>query len=172
MSSWLSACAGVIAATIPVVGFVLTFTANRRAQHERVLTLTAESGTLPIAADRHMIGAVFEPRSKLPKGQPVILTGDQIAALFRVLWYFQRVDAVYQSLRPPLRGRRFTRTRSLFLDAIGGMAQIWVSSVAYALEDEANRNDDTACSVHGLLHLSDEYGRLSAQRERQIRPGG
>jgi len=171
MSSWLSACAGVIAATIPVVGFVLTFTANRRAQHERVLTLTAESGTLPIAADRHMIGAVFEPRSKLPKGQPVILTGTRSrlssacsgtssASTPSISRYAHRYGE-----GSSLAHGRSSLTRSVGWHRYGCL-------LFYALEDEANRNVDTACSVHGLLHLSDEYGRLSAQRERQIRPGG
>lgn len=169
MSSWLNAYAGVMAATIPVFGFVFTFAANRRAQYDRVLMLTAESGASPIAGDRHTIGLVFEPPSKLPEGQPVTLTGDQIAALFRVLWYFDRVDGVYRSLRPPLRESRITRTRSLVLDTIGGMAQIWVTYLGHAIEDEAGRLVETADSVEGLRHLSEEHARLSAQRERKRR---
>lgn len=169
MTSWLNAYAAVIAVTVPVVGFVFTFTANRRAQYDRVLMLTAESGALPLAGDRHTIGLVFEPTSKLAEGQPVTLTGDQIAALFRVLWYFDRVDGVYRSLRPPLHESRITRTRSLVLDTIGGMAQIWVTYLGYAIEDEASRPVETADSVEGLRHLSQEYARLWVQRERKRR---
>lgn len=169
MSSWLSAYAGVMAAAIPVVGFLFTFTANRRAQYDRVLMLTAESGTVPIAVDRHTIGLAFEPTSKLPGGQPVTLTADQIADLFRVLWYFDRVEGVYRSLRPPLHESRITRARSLVLDTIGGMAQIWVTYLGYAIEDEAGRPVETADSVEGLHHLSEEHARLCAQRQRKRR---
>jgi hypothetical protein len=113
MITWLSAGEGLVAAAIAVIGSVFTFTTNRRAQYDRVLTLTAESATSPIADDRHIIGKVFEPPSKLPGDRPVLLTQDEIAALFRVLWYVQRVDALYASLRPSLRARHFGRARAL-----------------------------------------------------------
>jgi hypothetical protein len=61
MSVWISAWAALVAATIPLVGAVYTFTANRRAQYDRVLALASESGTAPISVDRHVIGTAFEP---------------------------------------------------------------------------------------------------------------
>ena len=45
MITWLSAGEGLVAAAIAVIGVVFTFTANRRAQYDRVLALTAESAT-------------------------------------------------------------------------------------------------------------------------------
>ena len=111
MVTWPTAGEGLVATAIAVIGSVFTFAANRRAQYDRVLALTAESATPPIADDRHMIGNVFEPPSKLPDDRPVLLTQDEIAALFRVLWYVQRVDALYASLHPPLRGGRIGRAR-------------------------------------------------------------
>ena len=50
--------------------------------------------------------------------RPVVLAEDEIAALFRVLWYVQRIDALYQSLRFPcgqdtsVAFRRFSLSRS------------------------------------------------------------
>ena len=87
MNTWLSVGEGLIAAAIAVIGSVFTYTANRRAEYDRVLALTAESATSPIAEDRHTIGKVFEPASKLPRNRPIVLVEDEIAALFRVLWY-------------------------------------------------------------------------------------
>jgi hypothetical protein len=106
MSSWLTVGEGVLAASISVVGLVFTFSSNRRAQYDRVLKLTAESGVPPIAEDRHVIGLVFEPQSKLPANRAVTLSEHEIAALFRVLWYFQRVDPLYKSLQPTIVGRK------------------------------------------------------------------
>jgi hypothetical protein len=76
MNAWLSVGEGLIATAIAVIGSVFTFTANRRAEYDRVMALTAESATPPIAEDRHTIGKVFEPLSKLPRNRPVVLDED------------------------------------------------------------------------------------------------
>jgi hypothetical protein len=168
MNSWLTAGEGVLAASIPVVGLVFTFTANRRAQYDRVLTLTAESSAPPIADDRHAVGLVFEPQSKLTRDQPVTLPEKDIAALFRVLWYFQRIDAVYESLRPPIWTSRITRTQALFLNSIGTTLNTWVNYVGYELADAAGRPVASSHSAQGLRHLSHEYDLLRARREPSV----
>lgn len=66
MNTWLSIGEGLIATAIAVIGSVFTYTTNRRAEYDRVLALTAESETSPIAEDRHTIGKVFEPLAKRP----------------------------------------------------------------------------------------------------------
>jgi hypothetical protein len=48
MGGWPTAGEGLVTVAIPVVGVLFTFTANRRAQYDRVLALVAESGTPPI----------------------------------------------------------------------------------------------------------------------------
>lgn len=169
MISWLSTGEGLVAAAIAVIGSVFTFAANRRAQYDRVLALTAESATPPIADDRHMIGTVFEPLSKLPDGRPVLLTHDDIAALFRVLWYVQRVDALYASLHPPLRPRRISRAQALLLDSIGADLEAWQRYVALDLEDPDSHQVVVTSSARGLNHLSEAYERLNTQR--RITPG-
>ena len=124
-----------LAASISVVGLFFTFSSNRRAQYDRVLKLTAESGMPPIAEDRHVIGLVFEPQSKLAANRAVTLSDHEIAALFRVLWYSQRVDALYKSLRPLLRARMITRSQALILDSLGPTLDIWANYIGYKLID-------------------------------------
>jgi hypothetical protein len=166
MITWLSTGEGLVAAAIAVIGSVFTFTANRRAQYDRVLTLTAESATSPIADDRHIIGKVFEPLSKLPHSRPVLLTEDEIAALFRVLWYVQRVDALYASLHPPLQGRRIGRAQALLLDSISTDLEAWQAYVALDLEDSASHRVEVTSSARGLWHLTTQYERLRTQPKR------
>ena len=169
MIAWLSAGEGLVAAAIAVIGSVFTLTANRRAQYDRVLALTAESATAPIADDRHIIGKVFEPPSKLPGDRPVLLTQDEVAALFRVLWYVQRVDALYASLHPPLRVRRIGRTRALLLDSISADLEAWKGYVALDLEDPDSHQVVVTSSARGLRHLSEAYERLCTQRAHNSR---
>ncbi len=164
MITWLSAGEGLVAAAIAVIGSVFTFTANKRAQYDRALALTAESAASPIADDRHIIGKVFEPLSKIPGDRPVLLTQDEIAALFRVLWYVQRVDALYASLRPALRARRIGRAQALLLDSIGADLEAWQSYVALDLEDPDSHQVVVTSSARGLNHLSEAYERLRTQR--------
>jgi hypothetical protein len=62
-----------------------------------------------------------------PPSRAVTLSEREIAALFRVLWYFQRVDALYKSLRPLLWPRRITRSQALILDSIGPTLDTWAN---------------------------------------------
>ena len=157
MVTWLTAGEGLVATAIAVIGSVFTFAANRRAQYDCVLALTAESATPPIADDRHMIGNVFEPPSKLPDDRPVLLTQDEIAALFRVLWYVQRVDALYASLHPPLRGGRIGRAQALLLESISADLEAWQGYVALDLEGPGSNQVVVTSSARGLHHLSEAY---------------
>jgi hypothetical protein len=157
MSSWLTVGEGVLAASISVVGLVFTFSSNRRAQYDRVLKLTAESGMPPIAEDRHVIGLVFEPQSKLPANRAVTLSEHEIAALFRVLWYFQRVDALYKSLQPPLWAGRITRSQALILDSLGPALGIWAKYIGYKLIDADGCSIETDGGDEGLCSLSSQF---------------
>lgn len=100
MNSWLTVGEGLVAASISVVGVLFTASANRRAQYDRVLTLVAESGSQPLANDRHVIGLRFEPEPKLARGGVLVLSDDEVAALFRVLWYFERAERPFQIFAP------------------------------------------------------------------------
>jgi hypothetical protein len=155
MISWLTAGEGLVAAAIAVIGSIFTFAANRRAQYDRVLALTAESA--------------FEPPSKLPDGRPVLLTHDEIAALFRMLWYVQRVDALYASLRPPLRAERTGRAQALLLDSIGADLEAWQGYIALDLEDPDSHQVAVTSSARGLNHLSEAYERLRTRQ--RMTPG-
>lgn len=166
MSSWLTAGEGVLAASISVVGLVFTFSSNRRAQYDRVLKLTAESGMRPIADDRHVIGLVFEPQSKLAADRIVMLSEQEIAALFRVLWYFQRVDALYESLRPPLWAQRITRSQALILDSIGPTLAIWANYIGYKLKDADGCEVETSGADEGLCNLSSQFRSWEKRRSR------
>ena len=165
MNTWLSIGEGLIATAIAVIGSVFTYTATRRAEYDRVLALTAESATSPIAEDRHTIGKVFEPLSKLPRERPIALKEDEIAALFRVLWYVQRIDALYQSLRSPLRASHIGRIQALLLNSIAADLETWQSYLDLDLEDTNSRQVAVTSSAQGLRHLSGEYGRLHPETE-------
>lgn len=170
MITWLSAGEGLVAAAIAVIGSAFTFSANRRAQYDHVLALTAESASSPIADDRHTIGKVFEPPSKLPADRPVVLTQDEIAALFRVLWYVQRVDALYASLHPPFWVKRIGRAQALLLDSVSADLEAWQGYVVLDLEDPDSQQVVATSSARGLWHLSEAYERLRAQRAHNPGP--
>jgi hypothetical protein len=147
MNAWLSVGEGLMATAIAVIGSVFTYTANRRAEYDRVLALTAESATSPIAEDRHTIGKVFEPLSKLPRNRPVVLEEGEIAALFRVLWYVQRVDALYRSLRSILWTRHIGRIQALLLDCKYSEI-VWLP---------AGRSASTSTNADALTGLPNTY---------------
>jgi hypothetical protein len=149
---------------VPAVGLVYTYLANRRSQYDRVLALTAESGVPPIADDRHVAGMAFEPLSKHPRGQPVRLNEPEMRAVFNVLWYFERVDALYLSLRPALRSSRITRTQALLLDSLGGAVTTWTSYLHLSWVDEAGNKVEADDAISPLSHLTDERIRLAARR--------
>ena len=150
MNAWLSVGEGLIATAIAVIGSLFTYTANRRAEYDRVLALTAESATSPIAEDRHTIGKAFEPLSKLPRNQPIVLDESENAALFRVLWYVQRIDALYQSLRSPLWAKHIGRIQALLLDSVAADLETWQSYLDLELEDTDSRQVVVTSSARGL----------------------
>lgn len=155
MGNWLVTFEGLVAAAIPAAGFVYTYTVNRRSQYDRVLALTAQVSTSPIAKDRHVAGTAFEPTSVRDPAKPVTLHEREIKAVYNVLWYFERVDAVYVSLRPLIRSKRITRVQALLLDTLATAMTVWMT---YASE-----------AAPCLRHLADEYARLQEQRSRRGR---
>ena len=90
----MAAAEGFAGVAIPAVGLLYTYTANRRAQYDRVLVMTDQSCTSPISDDRHVAGTAFEPTWKHPPGEPVKLSEAEIKAVFNVLWPRQRVVCV------------------------------------------------------------------------------
>lgn len=174
MSNWLGVVEGLLAAAVPVAGLVYTYLANRRGQYDRVLALTAESGLPPVADDRHVAGTAFEPLSRYPAGQPVRLREAEIKAIFNVLWYFGRADALYLSLRPVLRPNRITRTQALLLDSLGSALISWVMYLELPWSDEAGHEVKADGTGVPLRHLAAERARLAARRAqgRSHREGG
>ena len=136
MSNWLNAAEGLVAGAVAVVGFIYTYATGRRSQYDRVLGLAAESGKPPVADDRHVAGMAFEPLSKHPQGQSVQLKEAEIKAVFSVLWYFERVNALYVSLRPMLRRERITRTQAVLLDSLGSALNAWEAYLHFKWVDE------------------------------------
>jgi len=166
MTSWLSVLEGLVAAAIPAVGLVYTYSANRRSQYDRVLTVIEQSCTPPVADDRHLAGTAFEPSSKHQFGQPVKLNEAEIKAVFNVLWYFDRADAMYISLRPPLWPVRIARTQALLLDSLAAAVTTWTGYLSLTWTDEDGRQIDATDATHGLRHLASENARLPARRSR------
>jgi hypothetical protein len=166
MSNWLGILEGLVVGAVSVVGLVYTYLANRRSQYDRVLTLTAESGLPPVAEDRHIAGTAFEPLSKHPLGQPVRLSAEEIKAVFNVLWYFERLDALYLSLRPALRPNRITRTQALLLDSLGSSVTTWTNYLNRGWADEAGHVVEADDTTGPLRHLAEECVHLAARRTR------
>lgn len=167
MSNWLSTGQSLVAATIPLVGFVYTYAINRRSQYERVLELTGQVSTPPIAEDRHVVGTAFEPLSKHKSGHPVSLGEAEIKSLFNVLWYFQRADAVYVSLRPLLRPSRITRVQALLLDTLASAVNVWTGYLNLDWVDVTGQPVDATDVTPFLQHLACEHARLQARRARR-----
>jgi hypothetical protein len=167
VSNWLGVIEGVVAGTVPVVGLIYTYLANRRGQYDRVLTLAAESGLPPVAEDRHVAGMAFEPMTQRLPGQGVRLSAEEIKAAYNVLWYFERVDALYRSLRPAARPNQITRTQALLLDSLGSALHVWTGYFGLSWVDEAGQDVGTDDTSGPLQHLAIERGRLTARRARQ-----
>jgi hypothetical protein len=156
MGNWLGVLEGVVAGTVPTVGLLYTYLVNRRSQYDRLLAFIAESGMPPVSEDRHVAGMAFEPPSKHLPGQVVRLTEAEIKAVFNVLWYFERVDALYQSLRPALRPDSITRTQSLLLDSLGSSVSSWAPYLVLKWVDEAGHLVDVSDTTGSLRHLAAE----------------
>lgn len=164
MSNWLGVVEGLVAGAVPVAGLIYTYLANRRSQYDRVLALTAESGMPPVAEDRHVAGMAFEPVSRHQPGQPVRLSDPEIKAVFNVLWYFERVDALYRSLRPAIRPDRIARTQALLLDSLGSAVESWTKYLDLTWADEEGHQLEADDTTGPLRHLNDERTRLAARR--------
>ena len=166
MASLLVVAEGALAVAVPLVGLVFTANANKRAQYDRVLTFVAESGTSPIADDRHAIGTVFEPIERRTGDKPVVLSEEQIGALFRVLWYFERVNAMYRSLAPWPWPRHITRPQAIFLDSLGPTLKTWFGYVSkHKLEDAGGEPIDVSGTSEGLENLVTALAWLHRRRE-------
>ena len=88
-------------------------------------------------------------------------------AVFNVLWYFERVDALYLSLRPLLQPNRITRTQALLLDSLGGAVTTWTGYLRLNWVDEAGNKVEADDTVGPLGHLADERIRLAARRTKR-----
>jgi hypothetical protein len=161
MGNWLSATEGLVAGAVAVVGFLYTYASGRRSQYDRVLSLTAESGRPPVADDRHIAGMAFEPLSKHLPGQPVQLKEAEIKAVFGVLWYFERVSALYVSLSPMLRRKHITRTQTVLLDSLGSALTSWETYLRFKWVDEDGEDIEKDLATIGpLCNLIDKHERV------------
>lgn len=165
--NWPKTFEGLVSAGIPVAGFVYTYTVNRRAQYERVLALTAQVSTPPIADDRDVAGTAFEPTFLRAPGSKVTLDQDAIKAVYNVLWYFERAYAVYVSLRPPLGSRRITRSQALLLDTLASAIDVWVVYLGFTWVDVSGNDVDAHEVIPFLEKLAREHARLQEQRSRR-----
>jgi len=163
MTNWLSVVEGLVAAAIPTVGLVYTYSANRRSQYDRVLAVVEQSCTPPVADDRHLAGTAFEPTSRHQPGQVVSLGEAEIKAVFNVLWYFQRAYAMYVSLRPPVWRARITRTQALLLDSLASPLTTWIGYLSLKWVDQDGCEVDASDATGGLRHLAHEYAKLAVR---------
>lgn len=165
--------------------------ADRRAAHDRVLSLISESAQEPLAVDRHAVGSVLHRSRPAACGshcsgpKAVTLTDDQVASLFRVLWYFERVDALHHSLEREGQ-RRHAPLRTLLLQSLRNAIETWseyACSKCYTL-DGIGQGSDTAArpvdlggetgSARAVKHLRQQLHALDnpprGTRRRWSRP--
>jgi hypothetical protein len=87
-----------------------------------VLSETACLTTGEVAQARHRVGSCLETAS----GDDVhVLDADLIRDVFTVLWAFERLSGLYQSLAGAWPLRRVTRPQRLLLVAVRGTTVIW-----------------------------------------------
>jgi hypothetical protein len=106
----------------------------------------------------------FEPVSKWQPGSQVRLSEAEIKATFNVLWYFERADALYISLRPALRPDRITRTQALLLDSLGSAIKSWARYLDLSWADGEGHDLEPNDTTGPLRHLVGERTRLVARR--------
>jgi hypothetical protein len=167
MTNFLAAAEGFAGVAIPAVGLVYTYTANRRAQYDRVLAVTDQSCTPPVSDDRHVAGTAFEPTSKHAPGEAVRLSQAEIKAVYNVLWYFGRADALYVSLRPPIWSDHITRAQRLLLDSLAASVEVWAGYLEFSWVDEHGRGIDVTDAIIGLQHLATEHARLLSRLQQR-----
>jgi hypothetical protein len=167
MTNILAAVEGFASVAIPAVGLLYTYTASRRAQYDRVLIMTDQSCTSPVSDDRHVAGTAFEPAWKHAPGEPVKLNEAEIKAVFNVLWYFGRADALYVSLRPPIWSGHITRAQQLLLDSLAAAVETWAGYLVFSWVDEDERAIDATDATVGLVHLASENARLMARPQEK-----
>jgi hypothetical protein len=138
-------------ALIGLAGFALSYGTTRRSQYDRVLAETAKLTTGPIAISRHEIAKKLED---LPSSIAVEFTDDEVAHFYDVLWTFERIDALFISLKPIVPRGRFTRPQRLLLISVRGAAQTWTTWT-----ELQHPIKDITISRRGLDHL-----HLHAQR--------
>jgi hypothetical protein len=164
MSDWLGVIEGVLTAAIPVIGLVYTYNAKVRGQYDQVLAITQQATVPPVADDRHVAGSAFEPLARHRPGHPVRLTEAEIRAVYNVLWYFERADAMYVSLRSHVRPARTTRTQALLLDSLSSAVAIWTEYADFDWADQEGHPVDAIEALHGLRHLARERAQLLSRR--------
>ena len=164
MSDWLGVIEGVVTAAIPVIGLVYTYNAKVRGQYDQVLAITQQATVPPVADDRHVAGTAFEPLARHRPRHRVRLTEAEIRAVYNVLWYFQRADAMYVSLRSHVRPTRTTRAQELLLDSLASAVATWTEYADFDWVDQEGNLIDAIEALRGLHHLARERARLLSSR--------
>lgn len=149
-----------------------TWTANRRAQYERVLVETAKVTTGDVAQARDRVGGILEPhRPAKPDAHlppDLKLTRDVISDIFTVLWAFERLDGLYESLGGVLPPGKPNRPQRLLLIAVHGAVETWHE---YAQGTYVDLKTDKAVSLirsgAGVARLHKEMRRLRRYRTKQ-----
>ena len=132
---------------------MFTYVSYRRGQYDSVLAETAKLTSGETAESRHNVGLALENASD---AGPIPLDSDQMRAYFNVLWTFERLYALYVSLRPFMLRCRLSGPQRLLLQSISGSILTW------AKYDERLKNSvDSEDSSTGLRRLADALDRLT-----------
>ena len=139
--SFLPPLAGVlVGGAIGLMSYPLARRGDARAEEDRVLALVAEGLQRPLVDDRHIIGSALSRRHKVESKcatEEVILTDVEVAALFRMLWYFQRVwaldNAFYKKSRRDEKSGTLRRLRKrhhrLLLESLKVTIESWAGDM-------------------------------------------
>jgi hypothetical protein len=158
MNEAFTVIAGLAVALVPVIGLIFTASANRRAQYDRVLDVTAMLTSGDLVESRHAAGLKLETALQSSSGgetKPTVqLTEKELMALFNVLWAFERINGLFVSLQRPWLFFGFSRAQALLLDVSAGAITMWNDYAQFDLRDPSGMQVDLVPSKNGLANLA------------------
>jgi hypothetical protein len=147
-----------LGAAVTVVGLAVNASNNRRAKYDRILTETAKISQGVVADARHSAGTVLE---RGPKDN--VLSDETVNQIFDVLWAFERLDGLYESLRPrSFRSRRPSAAQRLLLVSCRGAITTWHE---YSNRHFTRTSGDPVSFVPSNLGVRNLYGELRKLEE-------
>ncbi|GAA4260435.1 hypothetical protein GCM10022255_089090 [Dactylosporangium darangshiense] len=162
LATALGTGSAVLGAAVTVVGLAINASSNRRAQYDRILAETAKLSQGAVASARHSVGKLLEGG---PQGR--VLPDETVEQIFDVLWAFERLDGLYESLRPRwIRSKRPNGPQRLLLISCRSAISTWYDYSTRAFTTASGEPAILEPSSLGVQHLQTEVQRLGLGTSR------